>query len=139
MKRVFADTNVFLRFLTRDDEGHSDQAAALFRAATAGEIEVVTGPPVLFELTWTLRRAYKTPRARCLEILSNLTAWPGLILLDRDLVEKAILRARESDQEFADAYIASSAASVNVDAIATFNRVHFDRLGVTLHPWDSDR
>ena len=58
----FADANVFLRFLTVDDEGHHQRAVRLFEAARSGECRLVTGPPVLFELAWTLRAAYKTPK-----------------------------------------------------------------------------
>jgi predicted nucleic acid-binding protein len=133
MKRVFVDTNVFLRFLTEDDAGQSASAAALFALADAGLVRLITGPPVLFELVWTLRRAYRFDRARCLEVLASLLAWETLEVVDRERALDAVDRARASGEEFADAYIASSARSC--DAIATFNQRDFEALGATLWPW----
>lgn len=137
MKRLFVDTNVFLRFLTNDDLGQSDQAAGLFRDAAGGHVRLVTGPPVLFELVWTLRRAYKVPRERSIEILAGLLTVEGLELVDRAVVVSAVERARASSQEFADAYIAAAADAAGVDAIATFNGKDFKRLDSVLHAWPS--
>jgi predicted nucleic acid-binding protein len=131
--KVFVDTNVFLRFLTEDDAGQSTKAAALFRAAEAGHVALTTGPPVLFEVAWTLRRAYKLPKDKVLDVLDSVLAVQGLTLSDHALVEAAIARARVANQEFADAYIAASAdGSLE---IATFNERDFLRLGAKLHAW----
>lgn len=135
MTPIFVDTNVFLRFLTVDDVGQSAQAAALFRAAAAGGVALVTGPPVIFELVWTLRRAYKLPKERVLDIVDSVLALEGLTVVDQGLVEAAAARARVSNQEFADAYIAVSVAAVGAAAVATFNEHDFARLGVPLHRW----
>ena len=103
MKKVFVDSNVFLRFFTLDDQGRHDQAAALFHKGFSSRVHLVIGPPVLFEVSWTLRSAYNQPKAKVLEVLSAITALKGLSLTDRDLVEEAITLARRSEQEFADA------------------------------------
>ena len=135
MKRLFVDANVFLRFLTRDDGRQSDQAEALLHQARAGALKLVTGPPILFEVAWTLRSAYKVPRERCLEILASILALEGLEVLDRDLALAAIERARASREEFADAYVAASADAAGADAVATFNGADFKRLGARLYVW----
>lgn len=57
-KTVFVDSNVFLRFFTVDDAGQHERAAQLFEKAAAGKVKLVTGPPVRFEIAWTLRSAY---------------------------------------------------------------------------------
>jgi predicted nucleic acid-binding protein len=135
MIRVFVDTNVFLRFLTQDDAGQSEKAERLFLDARDGRLRLVTGPPVLFELVWTLRRAYKVARGKTLEILSSLLAWEGLELTDRALVEAAVERARASGQEFADAYAACVADAAGAGSIATFNQRDFEALAARLHAW----
>ena len=109
MKTWFVDANVFLRFLTVDDEGQHQKAARLFETAREGKCRLVTGPPVLFELAWTLRGAYKTPKDRVLEILSAVFATPGMSLTDAPLVAEALSLAAANGVEFADAYIAASA------------------------------
>lgn len=55
MMRVFLDANVFLRYFTLDDAGQHGRASRFFDAASQGAIELVTGPPVLFEIAWTLQ------------------------------------------------------------------------------------
>jgi predicted nucleic acid-binding protein len=130
MTAWFVDTNVFLRFLTLDDEGHHAKAARLLESAARGELQLVTGPPVLFELAWTLRAAYKVPRARVLEILKAVFATPNLTLTDSPLVAEALSLASETDSEFADAYIAAASRAAECSGVATFNRKDFAKLGI---------
>ena len=133
MNRVFVDANVFMRFLMEDEQRQADQAAGLFTAAAAGSLALVTGPAVLLEIGWTLRGTYRLSRETTLDVLTRIAGLPGLDLADASLVEEALRLARESGQEFADAYIAASARAGACDAVATFNRKHFEKLGTTLH------
>ncbi|MBI4704394.1 MAG: PIN domain-containing protein [Deltaproteobacteria bacterium] len=133
MKRIFADSNVFLRFFTVDEAGEHSRAERLLREAAAGKLELVTGPPVFFEVAWTLRAAYRQPREKVLDVLGAILALPGLRPTDAAVAEEAIALSRTSGQEFADAYIVASARRGGADAIATFNRSHFERLGASLH------
>ena len=125
---VYVDANVFFRFFTTDEMGHHPKAAALFAKGASGEIALVTGPPVLFEIAWTLRSAYRQTVGNVLDVLSVVVALPALRLLDALIAKEAIVLARKSGQEFADAYIAVSARGTR---IATFNRKHFDRADAT--------
>lgn len=133
MKRVFADSNVFLRFFTMGDPAHHERAAGLFADAEKGSFLLVCGPPVLFEVAWTLRSFYKVSREQVLDVIARVLATPGLELTDRARVEDALRRARAAHQEFADAYIAASLEASSCESIATFNREHFAKLGVRLH------
>ena len=132
MNTWFVDTNVFLRFLTFDDRGQHQKAVRLFESALAGECRLVTGPPVLFELAWTLRAGYKMPRATVLEILSAVFATPGLILTDSPLVAEALSLAAETSSDFADAYIAAVSRAADCMGVATFNQRDFAKLGVEM-------
>lgn len=132
MKAWFVDTNVFLRFLTVDDRGQHARAARLLESAARGERRLVSGPPVLFELAWTLRAVYKMPRVTVLEVLSAVFAIPGLTLTDAPLVAEALSLAAETALDFADAYIASSSRAAECSGVATFNQKNFAKLGVEL-------
>ena len=104
----------------------------LFRQAAAGKVALVAGPPVLFEVAWTLRAAYHLPRAKVLDVLSSIAAFPGLKLLDAKIVAEAIALARRTNSDFADAYIVAAALASGADEIASFNRAHFERLAAKL-------
>lgn len=133
MNPVFVDTNVFMRFFTLDEKGQHARAARLFRRAAQGALTLVTGPPVLFEICWTLRSAYGLSRDKALNVLCRIAAMPGLEMVDRPVVEEALRLAGKSRQDFADAYIVASAAAHSADAVATFNRKHFEKLGARIH------
>ena len=130
----FVDANVFLRFLTVDDQGQHQKAARLFEAACREECRLVTGPPVLFELAWTLHAAYKTPKDRVLEILRAIFATPGMTMTDAPLVAEALTLASTTGAEFADAYIAAGSRAAGCSGVASFNRRDFARLGLDLAP-----
>jgi predicted nucleic acid-binding protein len=132
MKTVFVDSNVFLRFFTIDEAGQHEKAAALFAEAAQGKIRLVTGPPVLFEIVWTLRSAYKLSKEEILDAMEAIAAFKGLEMSDHSLVEKAVRLARDSGQEFADAYIGASANESGAE-IATFKRKHFGKMGARLY------
>lgn len=133
MKTVFVDANVFLRFFTADEDGHHRKAVSLLKAASAGHLRLVTGPPVLFEIAWTLRSSYRLENEKIIDVLGRLAALPGLRITDGETVDEALAVARQTGQEFADAYVHVLALQEKVDAVATFNRKHFERMGAILH------
>jgi len=132
--RVFVDTNMFLRFFTDDDSGQSAKAEKLFHDAAKGKLRLVTGPPVLFEMAWTLKRSYGVAPDQILTLLEAVAAMPGLDLLDDVTVRLGLTLAREHHMDFADAYIAATVQVERLGALATFNARHFRTLGMKLLP-----
>jgi predicted nucleic acid-binding protein len=129
MRSGFVDSNVFLQFFAKGDEAQRDRARRLFRAAEAGTVSLITGPPVLFEVVSVLDKFHRLEKGEILGVLDRILALPGLELTDRKLVEEAVRLARSSGQDFPDAYIAASARESSTDGVATFNRAHFETLG----------
>jgi predicted nucleic acid-binding protein len=125
---------MFMRYFTQDDKGQHARAVRLFNQAGEGRLELVCSPPVLFEVAWTLRAAYKLPWEKVRETLSAILALPGLHLTDARLVEGALRRSAQARVGFADAYIAVSAEALGAEEIATFNEADFRKLGARLFP-----
>lgn len=132
MKRIFVDANVFLRFFVGDDVVQQKQAAKLFEAGASGTAVLFAGPPILFEVAWTLKSSYDLPKEKVLGVLSAIAGMQGLKLTDRVLVQSALQSAAKYGQEFADAYIQVSAAAVGA-SLATFNTKDFMKAGALLH------
>ncbi|MDR1508443.1 MAG: PIN domain-containing protein [Synergistaceae bacterium] len=132
MTEVFVDSNVFLRFYAGDDTEQGKTAEAIFVKAKNGGIKLLCGPPVFFEVAWTLKAWAKWPNDRILETLKAMTAVPNMTLLDEEIVVHAIALAQETGQEFADSYIAAAVRTRGA-RLATFNRKHFAKLGVPLY------
>ena len=132
MTSVFVDSNLLLRLITNDDHAQSEKAAKLFSRAREGKVRLVSGPPVLFEVAWTLRSRYRQSGEAILDVIEAMLATPGLDLLDHDRTAAALKLARHAGMEFADAYVAASARDGGCDALATFNRADFKKSGITL-------
>jgi predicted nucleic acid-binding protein len=131
--RYFVDSNVFLRYLNKDECQHAATAASLFQKAKDGEVELFCGPPVFFEIAWVLKSFYKLPNADILDTLESILSIPNLKVFDTEYVAAAISLAREKDSGFADSYIAVTAQDKNM-GVASFNSKHFKKLGTELYP-----
>ena len=135
---TFVDTNVFLRLaVVADENKQMIQAKRLFEQAQTGNVTLVTGPPVLFEVAWVLSRLYKRTNNEIMDFLEAIISYPNLRVLDKEYVIAAIDTARSTNNAFADCYIAISAKNTKTDNVATFNRKHFSKLGVEFYPFEN--
>jgi predicted nucleic acid-binding protein len=132
---TFVDANVFIRlFAERDNERQIAQSERLLLAAQEGKVDLVTGPPVFFEIAWVLGQRYKVANDKILDILEAILSFPNLRVLDKEQVIATINIAREKEGSFADSYIVVSADNIKADNVATFNKKHFSKLGAQLYP-----
>jgi len=136
MKKVFIDTNLFIRYLVNDIPEMADQVERLFDKAEKGDIVLVTGPPVFFELAWTLKSFYKKTREYIHECMLSVMGIPGLEVLDSELLERALELYRNTNADFGDAYIVASAEAIQSDRIATFNKKHFKNQKIELYDFE---
>lgn len=97
------DTNVLVRFLTKDDPKQYAKARALIEG---GDIFVAT--TVLLEAEWVLRSGYEYARS---DIISALRSFGGLagVTLENSRATAQALEWAEAGMDFADAlHLASS-------------------------------
>ena len=132
MERYFVDSNIFLRYYSRDDEHQSAQAEEFFLRAREGKIEIFCGPSVFFEVAWVLKTFYGQPDATILDTLESMLSIPNFTVFDAEYVIKAIELARKKSCGFADSYITVVACEQNF-GVATFNEKHFKKTGVLLY------
>lgn len=91
------DTNVIVRFLTRDDP---EQAAKARRLIAGGEIFVASS--VLLESEWVLHSAYGFAATEIVQALRAFSGLPDISLEDEPLIARA-LDWTEQGMDFADA------------------------------------
>ena len=97
------DTNVLIRFLTKDDPEQYAKARALIER---GDIFVAT--TVLLETEWVLRSAYEYARIDIINALRSFAGLEGVTLESPDVTAQA-LAWTETGMDFADAlHLASS-------------------------------
>jgi len=66
------DTNILVRFVTRDDSPQSDLVRELFRTAEEHNELLFVSLPAILELIWVLGSAYDIPKASIAEALQQL-------------------------------------------------------------------
>lgn len=126
--RVFADTNLFLRFLTRDVPVQATEVRRLFDRAARGEIALICNAMVIAEIVWTLTSFYKLARVDVAEKVLAILSTPGLEVESTRLLAQAVTDFAERNVDFIDAYNAAWSAVNGVDVICTFDRRHCLRI-----------
>ena len=133
MKKYFVDTNVFMRYLLNDVPEQADRVEKILDKAEKGKIRLVTGPPVFFELAWTLKSFYEMKKNEIYKCLLSIAGIPGLEVADIDVITESLEVYKEHSVEFSDAYISVLSKKLNTDGVITFNKKIFDKLDVTLY------
>jgi predicted nucleic acid-binding protein len=126
-ERVFADTNLFLRYLTNDIPEQADAFEGMLRRAVAGELALVTNSMVIAEIVWTLESYYHLAPADIQSKILALLNTPGVEVVDGDLVFQALLSYVEKNVDFIDAFNAAWMINQNILTACTFDRKHFAR------------
>ncbi len=127
MPTYFLDTNILLRYLTRDDEQMAQGALNLLMRIERGEEKVITSSLVIFETVFTLQSFYKVPRQSIKEQMLAVISLRGLHLSDKNLYYQAFDLYASKNISFADAYNAAYILSEHVSGIYSWDR-DFDKV-----------
>ena len=121
------DTNVLLRYLTRDDEAQHAAAEKVLLALTAESPGFIT-QVTLAELYWTLSRGFKYSKQQCLGIIRGLLWSETLEFDDGEGVVRA-LHLAEDGADFADALVQGTMEQFGATETVTFDRSAAEKLG----------
>ena len=128
MRRVFVDTNLFLRYLTNDDPAKADRVERLLNEAAAGEVSLVTAEMVLAETVWVLESSYGLPNAQVAPLVRGILATPGLEVQNAGLVARALDHYETLNIDFVDGYIAAVMEKQGIEELYSFDKKHASRL-----------
>lgn len=127
MASRFLDTNILLRYLTRDDEEKADQTLSLLLRIERGDERVVTSSLVVFETIFTLQRSYRVPRDRIRDLITPIIGMQALSLPDKELYPQAFDFFINKNISFADAYNAAYMKANGLSEVYSWDG-HFDRI-----------
>jgi uncharacterized protein len=132
-RRVFVDTNLFLRYLTNDLPEQATAFERLLLRAAKGEASLVTNSLVIAEMVWTLASFYKLTKediqAKVVAILNTA----GLEVIEQGLVLQAINGYVEKNVDFIDAYNAAWMTEHGIEVACSADTRHFKRFeGITV-------
>ena len=103
----FVDTNIFLRYLTKDDPDKAQACLELFKRAEANQITLTATETVIAEVVYVLssKRTYNLPRDQIRARLYPLLTLQGLRLPQRRTVLRALDLYVAYEIDFEDALI----------------------------------
>jgi predicted nucleic-acid-binding protein len=126
---IALDTNVLIRYLTRDNPEQAEAARALLQGLTTDNPGFICRE-VVIEVVWVLERSYRFSRERIANIVVELVATDTLVIEDDNDVAQADAAYREGSADFSDLMILSAANRVGAQPLYTFDR-QFARLDGT--------
>ncbi|NJN82008.1 MAG: type II toxin-antitoxin system VapC family toxin [Caldilineaceae bacterium] len=126
---AFVDTNIFLRFLTRDDPEKAEACQTLFQRARSGEADLVTSESVIAEVVFVLSspRLYDLSRQDIRARLYPLLTLPGLRLPQRETCLHALELYAAFPVDFEDALTTAHMHRQNIAELYSYDK-DFDRL-----------
>lgn len=107
MKKLFLDTNIFLRFFLRDNENQYQNVCRLFAKIEEGNFKPYTSSIVFLELNYVVRNIYKLPIEDVLNYINAVKEMRGMTVVDKTDTDKAISLYRKYKIKLGDCFIAS--------------------------------
>jgi uncharacterized protein len=123
----FLDTNILIRYLTRDDVEKARRSLHLLRLIEQGDEQVATTPLVMFETVFLLHRSYRIPSAAIRDLVRPIIDLPGLRLAEKHLFIRALDIFVDLNIPFADAYNAAFMEQHGFDEIYSWD-TDFDKI-----------
>lgn len=99
---IGVDTNILVRFFTKDDPEQFKKTYQLF---SQNDANFLISYPTLVELVWVLQRRYGFNKKQLLFLLKELSATKNFRFPDQTVVENAINLYKKSSADFSDCLI----------------------------------
>lgn len=115
------DTNVLIRYLTRDDKSQYEKARRLIDREVAKGEPVLVSLLVLLETEWVLRSRYELAKADIVTVFSALLDTADLAFEDEPSVENAVYSWKDSAADFFDCLIEARNRRLGCRGTATFD------------------
>lgn len=107
MKKLFLDTNIFLRFFLRDNESQYRNVCRLFAKIEEGNSKPYTSSIVFLELNYVMRSIYKLPIDEVLDYIDAVKKMRGMTVIEKTGTDNAIFLYKKYNIKLGDCFIAS--------------------------------
>ena len=124
---IGVDTNVLARLIVEDDPKQLEAAKRFFSTRSPTDPALIS-LVVVAELVWVLRSPYSFSVERVIDVIAAMLTSDDFVLERSDLVEQAVVLARESRVDIADCLISAVAASLGAGSTVTFDKVAAKRI-----------
>lgn len=128
MAEYFADTNLFLRFLTNDVPEQAEAVDQLLKQAEEGRVLLHTSILTIAEIVWTLESYYGLRHQDVRDKVIGILNTPGLQVESAELLAQAMGLYVDENVDFVDAYHALWMREQGLSKVITFDTKHFGRI-----------
>jgi len=128
MNKSFVDTNLFIRYLTNDDQEKADRVEKLLVQAKSGTLNLVTTEMVIAEIVWVLESFYELTPKVIAPLIRGILATPGLEVINGPLISRALELYEGQNVDFVDGYIAAVMEKQGISVLYSFDRKHISRI-----------
>jgi len=124
----FVDTNIFLRYLTQDEQRYQ-ACLALFQKAERNQVNLITSESVIAEVVFVLSspKHYRLARPQIQVALSRLLLLPGLKAPTRNTLLRALALYAQHVLDFEDCLSLAHMEQMKVQQIYSYDQ-GFDRI-----------
>ena len=112
-ERSLPDTNILIRYLTKDDEALYSRAKEFFDKVKEGSTRAVILESVIAESIYVLIKIYKVPKSRAAESLIDILHYKGIANHDRKELIRALTLFSERNIDIVDCILCVKAADPN--------------------------
>lgn len=119
--RFYADTNIFIRYLTNDPPDQAEQARRLFEEVSADDFELFINDLVAAEIVYVLESVYELEKDKIVEKLLAIAQLDNVVMENRAVILEALELYKEKNLDFTDAYTASHMKKASCTKICTFD------------------
>ena len=127
-KKIFVDTNIFLRYLINDNKTISDKIEEIFKKASSGKILLVANSLVIIEIIFVLESYYDKSKKEIETAILKIMNTKGLEVKDSGLILDALNFYLYKNIDFVDAYNAFFMKEYSLTDILTLDKKHFSRI-----------
>ncbi len=107
MKKLFLDTNIFLRFFLRDNENQYQNVFRLLAKIEEGTFKPYTSSMVFLELNYVVRNIYKLPIDEILDYIDAIKKMRGMTVIEKTNSDNAISLYKKYKIKLGDCLIAT--------------------------------
>ena len=123
----FADTNIFIRYLTADIPEKADACDKLFKRAISGKDKLFTTDLVIAEIIWVLESYYELAKNDVREKVEKILNTPNLFCQQKDIILGALNLYTEKNIDYIDAFNALILKHKGIEELYSYDP-HFDRI-----------
>lgn len=123
----FIDTNLFIRYFTRDDEEKAQKVLALLKRVEEDKERVIVSSLVIFEVIFTLESFYKVPKKEIKELMLPILKMKGLKLSNKEIYEGALDTYVKKNISFTDAFNCAFVLKKGIKEIYSYDE-DFDKI-----------